>query len=110
MTAVKSICPKCGKEGTQVITYKPSRSNPKRQYLAYYHKGDRRCFIGRIKNTDEVMAELSKPETEEEYEKAFKEIMKELKDLAGHYQHMKGSGSFKALVKRLQGIIKEHSY
>ena len=110
MTQIKSKCPKCGEDGTQSITYKPSRSNPKYQYLTYVHSKNRRCFIGRIKNTDEVMGELNRPETKEEYEKAFKEIMKELKELVDHYGRMNSGGSFNALVKRLQGIIREHGY
>src|SRR4030042_5223937 len=108
MTQIKSKCPKCGEDGTQSITYKPSRSNPKYQYLTYVHSKNRRCFIGRIKNTDEVMGELNRPETKEEYEKAFKEIMKELKELVDHYGRMNSGGSFNALVKRLQGIIRAH--
>jgi len=56
------------------------------------------------------MGELSKPESKEEYEKAFKEIMKELKELADHYGRMNSGGSFNALVKRLQGIIRKYGY
>lgn len=110
MTPIKSICPKCGKEGTQSITHKPSVSNPKYQYLTYVHNENKRCFIGRIKNTDEVMGELNKPETKEEYEKAFKDIMRELKGLVNHYEHMNAGGSFKALVKRLRNILMEYGY
>ena len=110
MVAVKSICPKCGKEGVQSITYKPSKSNPKYQYLTYVHSKNQRCFIGRTKNTDEVMGELNRPETKEEYEKAFREIMKELRGLVDHYGRMNSGGSFNALVKRLQGIIREYGY
>jgi hypothetical protein len=107
---IKSKCPKCGNIGTQSITYKPSKSNPKYQYLTYVHSENERCFIGRIKDTDEVMGELNKPETKEDYEKAFKGTMKELKELVDHYERMNGGGSFKALVKRLKGIIREYGY
>jgi adenine-specific DNA methylase len=107
---IRSKCPKCGEEGKQSITYKPSRSNPKRQYLTYIHSRNRRCFIGRIKNTDEVMGELNRPDSDEEYERAFKEIMKELRELADHYGHMKTSGSFRALVKRLRDITRKYGY
>jgi len=110
MMRVKTMCPKCGEEGTQTITYKPSKSNPKHQYLTYVHSKTKRCFIGRIKNTDEVMGELNRPETKEEYEKAFKEIVKELRELVDHYGRMNSGGSFNALVKRLQGIIREYGY
>jgi len=110
MTPIKSICPKCGNEGTQSITYKPSKSNPKYQYLTYVHGKNKRCFIGRIKNTDEVMGELNKPETKKDYERAFKEIMKELKGLVAHYERMRSGGSFNALVRRLQGILREYGY
>jgi hypothetical protein len=110
MTAIKSICPKCGKEGTQSITYKPSVSNTKYQYLAYVHNGNKRCFIGRIKNTDEVMGELTRPETKEEYETVIKAIMKDLKELVGHYGQMNDGGSFNALVKQLKDIVRKYSY
>ncbi|MCJ7430169.1 hypothetical protein MUO83_02985 [Candidatus Bathyarchaeota archaeon] len=110
MALVKSTCPKCGEEGTQSITYKPSKRNPKYQYLTYVHSKDRRCFIGRIKNTDEVMGELNRPEAKEEYEKAFKEIIRELKELVDHYRHMSGGGSFNALVRRLQDLVKKYGY
>lgn len=110
MTPVKSVCPKCGEEGTQSITYKPSKGNPKYQYMTYVHGKDKRCFIGRIKNTDEVMGELNRPSSEEEYERAFKEIIKELKDLGDHYGHMHGGGSFKALVRRLKRLPEKYGY
>jgi len=107
---IKSTCPKCGEEGSQSITYKPSIANPKRQYLAYVHKGGRRCHIGRVKNTDEVMGELNRPEAKEEYERAFNEIIKELKQLTDHYGAMNSGGSFNALVKQLQGIVRKYGY
>jgi ABC-type Zn uptake system ZnuABC Zn-binding protein ZnuA len=56
------------------------------------------------------MGELNRPEAKEEYEKAFKEIMKELKDLTDYYGRMKGGGSFKALVKRLESLVKKYGY
>jgi hypothetical protein len=107
---VKSICPKCSEEGTQSITYKPSKANPRAQYLTYVHSKSKRCFIGRIQNTEEVMGELNRPETKEDYEKAFKETMKDLKELVAHYECMKGGGSFKAIVKRLQVIMRKYGY
>jgi len=42
--------------------------------------------------------------------KAFREIMKELRGLVDHYGRMNSGGSFNALVKRLQGIIREYGY
>jgi ABC-type Zn uptake system ZnuABC Zn-binding protein ZnuA len=56
------------------------------------------------------MGELNKPETKEDYERAFKEIMKKLKELVAHYERMKSGGSFNALVRRLQGILREYGY
>jgi hypothetical protein len=110
MSPIKSICPKCGREGTQSITYKPSISNPKWRYLTFVHNEKERCFIGRIQNTEEAMSELNKPESIEEYEKGFNEVMKELKELVAHYERMNGGGSFKALVKRLKGIVTRYGY
>jgi hypothetical protein len=110
MNPIKSICPKCGKEGTQSITYKPSISNPKYQYLTIIHNENERCFIGRIQNTEEAMGELNKPESIEEYEKAFKETMKELKELVDHYEPMNSGGSFNALVKRLKNMLTKYGY
>jgi sugar-specific transcriptional regulator TrmB len=111
MPTIKSICPKCGKEGTQSITYKPSISNPKYKYLTFVHNKEERCFIGRIQNTEEAMGELNKPESKEEYEKGFNEVMKELKELVKHYEpSASASGSFKALVKRLKGILTRYGY
>ncbi len=54
--------------------------------------------------------ELNRPESTEEYEKAFKEIMKELKELVDHYEPMNSGGSFNALVKRLKGILIRYGY
>ena len=113
MSPIKSICPKCGKEGTQSITYRPSKLNPKYQYLTFVHNKKERCFIGRVQNTDEAMGELNRPDSKEEYEAAYKDIMKELKELVNHCEPMmkKGSGgSFNALVKRLKNILTRYGY
>jgi len=56
------------------------------------------------------MGELNRPETKEEYERAFKEVMKELKELVDHYGRMNSGGSFNALVRRLQSIVREYGY
>jgi hypothetical protein len=111
MSPIKSICPKCGKEGTQSITYKPSISNPKYQYLTFVHSENERCFIGRIQNTDEAMGELNRPDSIEEYGVAFKDVMKELKELVDHYEpSASASGSFKALFNRLKSILLKYGY
>ena len=94
----------------QSITYKPSISNPKHQYLTIVHNENERCFIGRIQNTEEAMGELNKPDSVEEYEKAFKEIMKELKELVDHYEPMNSGGSFNALVRRLKNMLTKYGY
>jgi len=92
------------------MTYKPSIANPKYQYLTFVHNENERCFIGRIQNTEEAMGELNRPESTEEYERAFNQVMKELKELVAHYEPMNGGGSFNALVKRLKGIVMRYGY
>jgi hypothetical protein len=85
LLAIKSICPKCNTEGTQHI-YR-NRQGGRHQYLEYVHKtGDlsnsiRRCYIGRIKSTEEAMGEFTKPETFEEYKDTLKNIVNDLQDL-----------------------------
>jgi len=110
MPPIKSVCPKCGREGTQSITYKPSIANPRYQYLTFVHNEKERCFIGRIQNTEEAMGEINRPVSRVEYERAFNEIMKELKELVTHYQRMNSGGSFNALVKRLKSIVTRYGY
>lgn len=56
------------------------------------------------------MGELNRPDSTEEYEKAFKETMKELKELVDHYEPMNSGGSFNALVKRLKSLIQKYGY
>lgn len=83
--AIKSICPKCNTKGTQHI-YR-NRRGGNHQYLEYVHKTHdltnsiRRCYIGRIKSTDEAISEFTKPETLSEYKDALNNIISDLKDL-----------------------------
>jgi hypothetical protein len=105
----KGVCPKCGREGTRSITYKPSVANPKQQYLSFIHSENDRCFIGRIRTSDEVMGELNRPETKEEYEAALEEMAKEIRALIDSYSGS-GIGSVKRILKILDGILVRHGY
>jgi hypothetical protein len=106
---IRSICPKCGQEGTQSITYKPSRENPKYAYLTFVHSEDERHFIGRIRRPGEGLGLLNKPQSMEEYEKAMKDISSQLKELADYYVNSK-SGSAVKLARSIQDILMSYGY
>ena len=107
--AVVSICPKCNKEGTQSITYKPSKENPKWEYLTFIHSNGERHFIGRIRTEAEFIGEMNKPETKEEYERAMVEISKDLRKLAEYYSKSK-SGSAVKLARSIQDILANYGF
>lgn len=106
---IVSVCPKCGREGTQTISYKPSIKNPRFQYLAFTHGKHDRCYIGRIKNTDEVMGELNKPETEEEYKMAMEDMTHDIRELINQYA-MARSGSVERITNTLRAILEKYGY
>jgi len=107
--AIKSICPKCGKVGTQAITYHPSKAKSKFNYLEIIHNKKNRCYIGRIRSTEEAMGELNKPETVEEYKEALENIAKELRSLINRYSSM-NQGSVQSISKRLRAILDRYGY
>lgn len=107
---IKSICPKCSKEGAQHIIR--DSKNSRRRYLEYIHKtnsGLRTCYIGRIRSTDEAMGELNKPETVEEYKEALENIAAELRSLINRYSSM-NQGSVQSISKRLGAILDRYGY
>jgi len=109
---IKSICLKCGKEGIQSIVA-PDKKYPSHRYLRFQHGKNKFCWIGRVRSTAEAMGEFNSPQSKEEYEDAFKSVMKHLRQLEKHYAPMmrKGSGgSFNALVTRLQALLREYGY
>src|SRR2546426_2472893 len=55
---MRSLCPKCGKQGTQLIRAN-NREYPERKYLYFMHGKGRDCYIGRARTTSDVMRELS---------------------------------------------------
>ena len=81
---IRSVCPKCGLEGTQSIYYKPSKSKPQRQYLVFNH-GKTRCFIGRVRNTEEAMLEFEKESTTQDYARSLGGISKDIRNLIKSY-------------------------
>jgi len=107
--AIKSICPKCGKMGTQAITYHPNKINSKFNYLEIIHSKKKRCYIGRIRSTEEAMGELNKPETVEEYKEALDNIAKELRTLINRYSSM-NQGSVQSISRRLRAILDRYGY
>lgn len=106
---IRSICPKCGREGAQSITYKPSKENPKTAYLTMIHGKDERHYIGRIRRPGEGLGLLNRPQSNEEYEKAFEDISKQLRELADYYSTSK-SGSAVKLARAIQDILMGYGY
>ncbi len=91
------------------MNYKPSKSDPRRGYLSFVHSKERRCFIGRVRSTDEALSEFNKPETVEEYKEALKSIAKELRSLIKHYSST-NHGSVQSINKRLRAILDRYGY
>lgn len=83
-TTIKSICPKCGKEGTQNI-FSPKKNRPDLKYLRFVHSETEMHFIGRVRTEGEFMGEMNRPETLEGYQKALSVVSKEIRDLVKGY-------------------------
>jgi len=107
--AIKSICPKCGKMGTQAITYHPNKINSKFNYLEIIHSKKKRCYIGRIRSTEEAMGELNKPQTVKEYEKVLKNLSVDIRNLTKDYSPNTAL-LMKIISKRLDFILKKYGY
>lgn len=109
---VKSICPKCGREGTQSI-WSPNKKSPHLKYLAFSHGSKDVCYIGRVRTTEEAMGEFNKPETREDYKVAFKEITKDLGDLVDYYSRLKVTktpNSTSTIISKLQSLLNKYGY
>jgi len=106
--AIKSICPKCGEMGTQAISYHPNKVNPKFNYLAMVHDKKKRCYIGRIRTTDEAMSEFNKPESKEEYKETLTNLTKDIRKLIDHYSPNTAI-SMKIISKKLSDILKKYN-
>ncbi len=72
------------------------------------HDKKKRCFIGRIRTTDEAMSEFNKPQTKKEYEESLRNLTKDIRKLIDHYSpntavHMK------IISKKLNDILKKYN-
>lgn len=107
---VKAICPKCNQKGEQHV-YSDHKNSP-RKYLEYIHKTDhgvRRCHIGRIRTTDEVMGEFEKKPTEEELSEALNDISKDIKKLINEYSP-NTAVRMNVISNKLLTILKKYGY
>lgn len=104
---IKSICPKCGREGTQSITF--YKSNPNVKYLRFVHSHNVIHFIGRMRSEAEFIGEMNKPETRQEFEIAMRSMAKEINQLIADYSKTK-SGSVERITKSLRGILSRYGY
>lgn len=108
MATTKSICPVCGKEGTQNI-FTPKKGRPDLKYLRFIHSHGEYHFIGRVRSAEEFEGEMNKPETKEEYEEALKQMAKEINQLVSEYSKTK-SGSVEKITKSLRSILTRYGY
>ena len=105
---IKSSCLKCGETGTQAITYHPNKTNSKYNYLEIIHSKKKRCYIGRIRTTDEYMNELNKPESNEEYEKILSNLAIDFRELSDQYSPNTAI-SVKTISKKVDIILKKYN-
>ena len=105
--AVKAVCPKCGREGTQYISH--DEAGGTRSYLRFRHGPDDVCYIGRVRTTSQVVGELNKPETSDDFKAMVRDMVGELKELVGSYSQSK-SGSVLRNVRDLQTLLEKYGY
>jgi predicted nucleic acid-binding Zn-ribbon protein len=108
---IKSICPKCGREGFQYVS--SSKSDPSVGYLRMYHgrpngKLDM-CYIGRISSGEDFMGEMNKPETLEEYQEAMRDVSEQIRELAKYYS-TNSAIRWKIIAPRLLRIVGKYGY
>ena len=109
---IESICPKCGKMGTQSIAHRPNKSNSKYNYLEMKHSKKKNCYIGRIRTTDEAMNEFTKPKTTEEFKKTLTNMVKEIRQLIRDYNihSSKTKISVNTIFAKLKEILEKYGY
>jgi len=107
---VKAICPKCNRKGEQHVY--SDRKNSPRKYLEYIHKTDsgiRRCHIGRIRTTNEVMTEFEKKPTTEELDKMLNHLSNDIRNLISNYSP-NTAVRMNVISKKLLSILKKYGY
>lgn len=80
MPTIESVCPKCGKVGTQRF-HIPNRKYPYVKYLRFQHGEGKYCLIGRVQTEDEAWGIFNEPQTVQEYQQVIKEIVRYAKSL-----------------------------
>lgn len=80
MPAIRSVCPKCGKQGTQRI-WVPNKKYSYVKYLRFQHGEGKYCIIGRVQSEQEAFGVFNEPQTVEEYQKVIEEIVAYAKSL-----------------------------
>lgn len=106
---MKSVCPKCNQKGDQHI-YRDRKNSP-RQYLEYIHKtkdGMKRCHIGRIRTTKEVMGEFEKKPPADELYKIINDISKDIKSLMNNYSP-NTAVRISVISQKLSSILEKYS-
>lgn len=113
---IKSICPKCSRKGTQHIVKNRKGSN--HEYLEYVHKTGNswdsieRCYIGRVRSTDEAMGEFNKPESLNEYKDTLNSIVNDLRELIDtcNTYSLKSRVPVPLISNKLNEIISKYGY
>jgi hypothetical protein len=104
MAGVRSVCPKCGREGAQSV-YRRGNAN----YLRFIHGSHDVCYIGRIKRGGEGLGEFNRPQSLEDYEKAMEDVTKEIRKLVGYYSPDSAT-RWKSIAPRLLEIVEKYGY
>lgn len=95
---IRSICPKCGKMGTQDIHF-THKNRPDLKYLYMKHESGEYCYVGRVRSTEEALGELNRPENVKDYEPVIEEIIDYANSLTRKTIHGK------TVASQLQSIL-----
>jgi len=104
---VIAICPKCNKKGTQSIQ-SDGKGSP-RKYLIMVHKNNKKCYIGRIRSTEEAMGEFEKKATSEELSETLNAISGDIRNLIKSYSP-NTAVRMHVISEKLIKILKEYGY
>jgi hypothetical protein len=104
-----SVCPKCGQEGTQNMYEKVGTNGRTYSYLRFMHPNHGECYIGRVGRPGEAEGMLNKPQSKEEYDKAMRDIAKQLRTLANYYAESK-SGSAVKFARSVEEILLNYGF